>query len=110
MVVDSITAVCQAIGEESKIREFLYDLESNLRVLGCTTILISEIPPRKFIYGTYNVEEFISDGIMLLMEYERSGELIRTLQVIKMRGMNHSRTKHAMTINPKGVRLAPLIE
>ncbi|ODS38154.1 MAG: hypothetical protein A7316_00175 [Candidatus Altiarchaeales archaeon WOR_SM1_86-2] len=110
VVIDSITALCQNIGDEDKIREFLYELESTLAVLGCTTLLISEIAPQQFIYSRFGIEEYISDGIILLMEHERSGELMRTLQVIKMRGTGHSRTKQAMKITLDGIKLAQLIE
>lgn len=110
VVIDSITAICQTIGDEAEIREFLYTLQSMLSVFGCTTILISEIPPLKFVYSVFGVEEFIADGVILLMEEPREGEMLRTLQVIKMRGMSHSRTKHAMKITEDGIDLTPVIK
>lgn len=110
VVIDSITAVCQAISGKDEMREFLYTMQSMLSVFGCTTILISEILPTKFVYSVFGVEEFISDGIILLMEHPRKGEMLRTLQVMKMRGINHSRIKHAMKITSDGIELAPMME
>ena len=40
------------------------------------------------------LEEFIADGIIYLGDVERKGDLIRALQVIKMRRVAHSRNKH----------------
>ena len=78
--------------------------------LECTTILISEIPPQVFKYSVYGVEEFIADGVMLMTEFERKGELIRAFQVIKMRGVKHSRNKYVMKILEDGVNLIPLFK
>ena len=42
---------------------------------------------------------------------ERKGDLIRTLQVIKMRGTPHSRTKFSMNISSqRGIELMPLLK
>lgn len=109
VVIDTITGVCQAIPKEH-IREFIYAMQSMLSFFGCTTILISDIPPMEFVYSVFGIEEFISDGIILLMEYPTKTEILRTLQVIKMRGVNHSRTKHIMKITPDGIKLTPMME
>jgi len=110
VVIDSITAICQTIGDEAEIREFLYTLQSMLSVFGCTTLLISEIPPLKFVYSVFGVEEFIADGVILLMEEPRDDGMLRSLQVIKMRGINHLRTKYAMKITKEGIDLTPMIK
>ena len=78
--------------------------------LECTTLLVSEIPPQTFKYSIFGVEEFIADGVILLTEFERKGDLIRALQVIKMRGINHSRNKHVMEILDDGITLIPLFK
>jgi len=57
------------------------------------------------------LKNFISDGIIFLGDFERKGDLIRTLQIVKIRGSSHSRTKYAMSISAKnGVELAPLFK
>ncbi len=49
--------------------------------------------------------------IIMMGDIERKGDLIRTLQIIKMRGTTHSRTKFAMNISSKnGIELAPLLK
>ena len=93
------------------IRDFIFKLGSSLAAMKCTTLLTSEVPPMTFQYSQYGIEEFISDGIMFLGDLERKGDLIRTFQIVKMRGAAHSRTKSAMSISSNnGVELAPLLK
>jgi KaiC/GvpD/RAD55 family RecA-like ATPase len=110
LVVDSITALCYRLQTKEMIRDFIFRLATSLAVIKCTTILTSEVPPRVFQYSQYGIEEFIADGIMFLEDIERKGDLIRTFQLIKLRGAAHSRTKFAMSISKNGVELAPLLK
>jgi len=111
LVVDSITALCHRLQTKEMIRDFIFRLGATLAALKCTTILTSDVPPQTFRYSQYEIEEFIADGIIFLGDIERKGDLIRTLQIIKMRGTEHSRTKFAMNLSPKkGVELSPLLK
>ena len=111
LVIDSITALCYRLQTPEMIRDFIFKLGSSLAAMKCTTLLTSEVPPRVFQYSQYGIEEFISDGIMFLGDVERKGDLIRTLQIVKMRGTNHGRNKLAMDLSPKkGVELTNLLK
>ena len=110
VVVDSITAVCNSLGSEKKVRDFILELGLQLQYSNCTTLFISEVPPMKLKYSMFGVEEFIADGVILLKEYEHKADLLRTLQVIKMRGVNHSRAKHLLEITDSGISLKPWFE
>jgi len=110
VVIDSLTALCESIGDTKRIRDFVLELGLQLMNLDCTTIMVSEIPPQTFKYSMYGVEEFIADGVILLGDFERKGELVRTLQVIKMRGVAHSRNKQVMKIIDEGVNLMPMFK
>lgn len=111
LVIDSITALCYRLQTPEMIRDFIFKLGSSLAAMKCTTLLTSEVPPRKFQYSLHGIEEFIADGIVFLGDIERKGDLIRTLQIVKMRGTAHSRTKSAMSISSKnGIELAPLLK
>jgi len=110
LVIDSITALCYRLQTPEMIRDFIFKLGSSLAAMNCTTLLTSEIPPFKFQYSPYGIEEFISDGILFLGDVERKGDLIRTFQIVKMRGTAHDRTKTAMLISTKnGVELETLL-
>lgn len=110
LIIDSITALCYRLQTPEMIRDFIFKLGSSLAAMNCTTFLTSEVPPQKFQYSQYGIEEFISDGIIFLGDVEREGDLIRTFQVVKMRGAAHSRTKYMMNISSKnGIELTPLL-
>ena len=111
LVIDSITALCYRLQTREMIRDFIFKLGTSLAVMNCTTMLTSEVPPREFKYSHYEIEEFISDGIIFLGDEDRDGDLIRTLQIVKMRGTAHSRTKFAMNISSeRGIELMPFLK
>lgn len=110
LVMDSITSVCYKLKTSEKIRDFILKLSKALSDLGCTSILVGEVMAQSTAYSSFGVEEAISDGIILMANMERRGDLLRTLQVIKMRGTMHSRAKYVLDLTPMGVLLAPLLK
>jgi circadian clock protein KaiC len=110
LIIDSITSLCYRLQTREQIRDFIFKLGSSLTAINCTTFLTSEVPPMTFQYSQYEIEEFIADGIFFLSDLERKGDLIRTFQIVKMRGTNHSRSKFALSMSSKnGVELAPML-
>lgn len=73
-----------------------------------TTLMLSEIPPLCIQYSKYGMEEFISDGIILLQDISAEKQMKRSLLVMKMRGVNHSRDYHAVVIKNDGITLKSL--
>ena len=110
LVMDSITSVCYKLKTSEKIRDFILKLSKALSDLGCTSILVGEVTADSTSYSTFGVEEAIADGIILMANMERRGDLLRTLQVIKMRGTMHSRAKYVLDLTPMGVLLVPLLK
>jgi circadian clock protein KaiC len=110
LVIDSITSVCYRLRTEEKIREFILRLGKILSEQNCTSILVSEISPTAERYSLYGVEEAIADGIIIMGNLERRGDLLRTIQVVKMRGTQHSRTKYVLDLTPCGVLLVPMLK
>lgn len=110
LVVDSITSVCYKLKTSEKIRDFVLKLSKALSDLDCTSLLVSEVSAESSSYSMFGVEEAIADGIILMANLERRGDLLRTLQVIKMRGTMHSRAKYVLDLTPVGVLLVPLLK
>ncbi|MFO7677009.1 MAG: ATPase domain-containing protein [Thermoplasmatota archaeon] len=111
LVIDSITALCYRLQTREMIRDFIFKLGTSLAVMNCTTFLTSEVPPQTYKFSQYEIEEFISDGIIFLGDIKRRGDLIRTLQLVKMRGISHSRAKFAMKISTDyGLEIIPLLK
>jgi len=107
LVLDSLTSVCYRIRKEERIRDFMLRLGQALFALGCTTLLVSEVSEGPGRLSTYGVEEAIVDGLVLLGNTRRQGDIIRVLQVVKMRGTSHSRAQYVIELTPIGLLMAP---
>ncbi|MCJ2555373.1 MAG: circadian clock protein KaiC [Candidatus Thermoplasmatota archaeon] len=110
LVIDSITSICARLLTADLIREFIRGLSHALAQEECTALLIAEVPAGEDRYSPYGVEEAVVDGVILLGNLERQGDLLRTLQVVKMRGTTHSRAKYVLDLTSVGVLLAPLLK
>ncbi len=107
VVLDSLTSVCYRIRKEERIRDFMLKLSQTLSALDCTTLLVSEVAQSPGRLSLYGVEEAIVDGVILLGNTRRQGDIIRVLQVIKMRGTSHSRAQYVIELTPIGMLMAP---
>jgi circadian clock protein KaiC len=107
LVLDSLTSVCYRIRRDEAIRDFMLRLGQTLNDLGCTSLLVSEIGPTQGRYSMHGVEEAIVDGVVLLWNTRRSGDILRVLQVVKMRGTSHSRAQYVIELTPIGLLMAP---
>ena len=112
LVIDSITAICYQMPSPGVIRNFVFRLGQFLSSFGCTTLLISETVVEGMIqkYSVFGVEEAVADGIILLGNINRKGDLLRSLQVVKMRGTKHSRSRHVVELTPMGLSIVPLLK
>jgi len=110
LVIDSVTSICFQLKTEEKIRDFMLSLMKTLSSQDCTSLLVSEISPEASRYSQYGVEEAIADGIIMMGNLERQGDLLRTLQVVKMRGTDHSRAKYVLDLTSVGVLLVPMLK
>jgi circadian clock protein KaiC len=107
VVLDSLTSVGYRIRRDERIRDFMLNLSSGLTRLGCTTLLISEVAPAEGKYSSHGVEEAVVDGVILLGNASRQGDILRVLQVVKMRGTAHSRAQYVIELTPLGLLMAP---
>ena len=110
LVIDSITSVAYQLDTQEKLRNLLLSLSKQLSGLGATTLIISELTAADASFSKYGVEEAIADGVILMGNLERNGDLLRTLQVIKMRGTSHSRAKYVLDLTTAGTLLVPLLK
>lgn len=110
LVIDSLTSICYRLRTEEKIRDFILKLEKKVNENNTTAILVSELLPSAKGYSQYGVEEAVADGIILLGNLKRRGDLLRTLQIIKMRGTSHSRAEYVMDITTIGILISPLLK
>ncbi len=108
LVIDSFSAMSLAFEKKVEGRIILHLLEKVMREIGCTTLLVVEVPTGKPGLGL-GFEEFIADGIILFETIEvRSG--IRKRAIIrKMRGTNHKQNYNNIVISEQGLSLRPYV-
>ena len=97
VVIDPITIIGNLLG--SKYREFLYELSTNLKNWQAVILLTGEVKPKE----DYPLEiAYTSDGIIILSyEYQERGRR-RFLEVLKMRGSEHTAGRHMADISRDG--------
>ena len=106
LVIDSFSAMAQAFKEPIEARIIIHNILGKLvRQLGCTTILIVEVPTGSEKIGI-SIEEFVADGVIVLRRGDHDGRLIREIEVEKLRGTKIEQQKFLFTLN-KGFQVFP---
>ena len=101
VVIDSITALALSMENEQQIRRQILKLSTIMSSLECTTILTSEM--RGGEVSRFGVEEFMSQGVIVLnYEFQRS-VATRSLNIRKMRGMKHNMAQYPFVITGNGI-------
>lgn len=109
MVIDSIPAMVFHLGGEAELRKALLKLSYVVARSGMTTMMTTEVPEQPLggggalHFSRYGVEEYISDGVLLLSFLGVGAQATRTIYIRKMRGTKHSMEIHPMEITDKGV-------
>lgn len=102
LVIDSTTPLLMEM-EPSAGREFLKGLANVLYEKKCTGILVSEM---SLMDG---FETIVADGVITLGNFERRGDILRVIQVVKMSGAAHSRSRYVTDTTSLGLLLTPML-
>jgi len=106
LVIDSFSAMAQAFKEPIEARSVLHNILGKIvRNLGCTTILIVEVPIGIEKIGI-SIEEFVADGVIILRKGNYEGRLFRELEIEKLRGTKLERRNFLFTLD-KSFRVFP---
>ncbi len=108
VVIDSITALAYGLQEKSQIRKFIHHMDALISLEGVNIILISESSGSD--YSIFGVEEFIADGIIRMSRVRENGDLVRYLEIIKMRTVAFNSQPVSYKITANGIKLFPRIE
>lgn len=106
IVVDPITSLMLRYGEEAKRRRALLLFFDALESLECSCIVISELRT-SVLERRFQLEEFLSEGVILLHTMVHEGNVIRGIQVEKMRGIAHDTQLRPYQITQSGVEVYP---
>jgi len=107
VVIDSISALGLYVRDSAEIRRMIFNVSLLLRKLNCTSIVTSEILPLQNALSRFGVEEFVSDGIIVLYYLRSESQFARSLTVWKMRGSKHSKKLHPYDITDNGIIVYP---
>ncbi len=112
MVLDSITELESAVGEQGRLRDLLFGLFSALRERGVTVMATQEVPE---LFGVEVAAvggvSFLSDNVILLRYVEIQSRITRALAVLKVRGSDHEKALREFRISSKGIEiLEPFVD
>lgn len=105
--IDSISALGTYARNTSELRRMIIQLSTILRKSKCTSILASEIVPGKKSLSRFGVEEFVTDGVIILHKVLAAGQYKNGISVWKMKDTDHSEKIHPYDISRKGFIVYP---
>jgi len=100
--IDSITSL-KLSPDPTEVRHKISEFVKNLEFLDCTTLMSSEIQGEQ----SFNVEEYLSSGVIRLHVYRAEGCRVKAIEILKMRGVKHDETLHPYEIGDKGIIVYP---
>ncbi|WP_437944311.1 ATPase domain-containing protein [Sorangium sp. So ce281] len=100
VVIDSFKVFDDLAKSKEELRKFGYELAINLMAWETTTFFLGE-------FGQSDIETnplfSIVDGLIMINQRQESGEQRRVIQIVKMRGTDHSREEHSFAITRAGI-------
>lgn len=107
VVIDSLTLLRLFFRSDDAYRNNLYELLAFLSELDCTTLLTLEKSTNKRADAKYEMEEFVSDGVINVYLVPKENDRLRVLEIVKMRDTNHSTKLCPFKITPDGLMINP---
>ena len=111
LAIDSITAYGLLFQDEYQKRESILEFFDLLKKWGCTSLVISELPPHIAEIKEGSIG-FLTDAIIALYYQKREDKDVRvhSLEILKMRGTKHTNKVCALTFESNGVVIYPDVE
>ncbi|MCL7410416.1 MAG: ATPase domain-containing protein [Methanosarcinaceae archaeon] len=105
-LVDSSTSIGFNLQDPAKIRVELLKLSTTLEVLGLTSMMTCEIIDDTK-QSRFGVENFVTEGTVVLYYKRHENVRMRSMEIYKMRGSDHSKKIHPYDITPTGFVIHP---
>lgn len=103
LVIDTYHTLFYGVRDDVASQNLLMSLSETMYANACTAILVTDASP------STSIESVIADGVVVLGNYERRSDLLRTLQVLKMKATSHSRAKYVIDLTDCGVLITPML-
>ena len=102
IIVDPITSLLVHESRSGKKRHLIGQLFEAIRKLNCTAVITSEGLPKE---NEFYMEQFLSDGVVLLGKDMLDFTLIKTIRIDKMRGIDFDDQPRRFVITPRGFQI-----
>lgn len=96
LTIDSLTALLLACETQFEQRTFMKTVYKSLKAKDITTLMTVSLSEE----GRVGAEGFLSDSVMLLENWVDKNQFKTRFLVQKMRGTDHSRRYHSLTLGP----------
>ncbi|MCQ6963858.1 RAD55 family ATPase [Methanolobus chelungpuianus] len=106
LVIDSVSAIRFTTNDFSLQEKEMSRFIRNLKKLGCTTVLLSEMTDPT----AYSTEQFAAHGVVFMHNFLYDKTMTRAIQVIKMRGTRHDCNMRAVSFTERGLRVEGYLE
>jgi KaiC/GvpD/RAD55 family RecA-like ATPase len=106
IAIDPITSLMLRYPEEPKRRRATLLFFDALESTGCSCIVTSELRT-SMLDRRFQVEEYLSNGVILLHTMIHEANVIRAIQVEKMRGISHDAQLRPYQIGQTGIDVFP---
>ncbi len=106
LVIDSVSAIRFTSKDLSLQEKEMSRFIRNLKKLGCTTVLLSEMTDP----NAYSTEQFAAHGVVFMHNFLYDKTMTRAIQVIKMRGTKHDCNMHNVSFTEKGLKVEGYLE
>lgn len=105
-VVDSSTSIGFYLQDPAKIRVELLKLATTLEILGLTSLMTCEIVDDEHP-SRFGVENFVTEGTVAMYYKRMENVRVRSIEIYKMRGSDHSKKIHPYDITTDGIIIHP---
>ncbi len=105
-VIDSSTSLGFHLQDPAKIRIELLKLSTTLEILGLTSFMTCETIDDT-LYSRFGVENFVTEGTIMLYNRRYENVRVRSMEIFKMRGSDHSKGIHPYEITSSGIVIHP---
>jgi circadian clock protein KaiC len=106
VALDPITSLMLRYGDVLERRRATTAFFDTLADSGCTSLVTSELKT-SLLDRRFQIEEFLSHGVVLLHTLFHEGNIVRAVQIEKMRGIPHDTQIRPYQFGPAGLEIFP---
>jgi KaiC/GvpD/RAD55 family RecA-like ATPase len=107
LVLDSLSSLVLLEQDEFKVRQEIHEIVDMLEEVGCTSLILSEMPEGAASLSKFGVEEFLLQGVIVIYNTKKGSKRVRGLEILKMRGRKHSDKICLLEMGENGIVVYP---